>query len=66
MITLQETTAKFNNNLLVSHTGRRLSSDYELVLVDKLMNVFILQSILKTLFRLKKTGATGNMIIIES
>ena len=35
MVTLQETTAKFNNNLHVSHTGGRLSSDSGLALVDE-------------------------------
>lgn len=38
MVTLQENTAKFNNNLHVSHTGGRLSSDSGLVLVDELMD----------------------------
>lgn len=40
MVTLQETAVKFNNNLHVSHTGGRLSSDSGLVLVDELMNAF--------------------------
>lgn len=40
MVTLQETEAKFNKNLHVSHTGGRLSSDSGLVLVDELMDVF--------------------------
>src|SRR5699024_8170663 len=39
MVTLQESTAKFNNNLHVSHTGGRLSSDSGLVLVDEFMDV---------------------------
>lgn len=33
MITLQENTVKFNNNLIVSHDGGRLSSDSGLVLI---------------------------------
>ena len=40
MITLQENTVKFNNNLIVSHDGGRLSSDSGLVLVDELMDAF--------------------------
>ena len=38
MVTLQESAVKFNNNLHVSHTGGRLSSDSGLVLVDELMD----------------------------
>ena len=33
-------TIKFNNNLIVSHDGGRLSSDSGLVLVDELMDAF--------------------------
>lgn len=40
MATLQEKTAKFNNDLLISHDGGRLSSDSGLVLVDELMDAF--------------------------
>lgn len=40
MVTLQETTVKFNNNLYVSHTGGRLASDSGLALVDEFMNAF--------------------------
>ena len=40
MVTLQETTVKFNNNLYVSHTGGRLASDSGLALVDEFMNPF--------------------------
>ena len=40
MVTLQETAAKFNNDLHVSHTGGRLSSDSGLVLIDEMMDVF--------------------------
>ena len=40
MVTLQETTVKFNNNLYVSHTGGRLSSDSGLALVDEFMDAF--------------------------
>lgn len=38
MVTLQENAVKFNNNLIVSHDGGRLSSDSGLVLVDELMD----------------------------
>lgn len=38
MVTLQENAVKFNNNLHVSHTGGRLSSDSGLVLVNELMD----------------------------
>lgn len=40
MVTLQENAVKFNNNLIVSHEGGRLSSDSGLVLVDELMDAF--------------------------
>ncbi len=40
MNTLQENTVKFNNGLIVSHDGGRLSSDSGLVLVDELMAAF--------------------------
>ena len=40
MNTLQENTVKFNNDLIVSHDGGRLSSDSGLVLVDELMDAF--------------------------
>lgn len=40
MITLQENTVKFNNHLIVSHDGGRLSSDSGLVLIDELMDAF--------------------------
>ena len=40
MVTLQENTVKFNNNLIVSHDGGRLSSDSGLVLIDELMDAF--------------------------
>ena len=39
MVTLQENAVKFNNNLIVSHDGGRLSSDSGLVLIDELMDV---------------------------
>ena len=38
MVTLQENAVKFNNNLHVSHTGGRLSSDSGLVVVDEFMD----------------------------
>ena len=38
MVTLQENAVKFNNNLIVSHDGARLSSDSGLVLIDELMD----------------------------
>ena len=40
MVTLQENAVKFNNHLIVSHDGGRLSSDSGLVLVDELMDAF--------------------------
>ena len=40
MVTLQENAVKFNNNLIVSHDGGRLSSDSGLVLIDELMDAF--------------------------
>lgn len=39
MVTLQENTVKFNNNLIVSHDGGQLSSDSGLVLIDELIDV---------------------------
>ena len=35
MVTLQENAVKFSNNLIVSHDGGRLSSDYGLVLIEQ-------------------------------
>lgn len=40
MNTLQDNGVKFNNNLIVSHAGGRLSSDSGLVLVDEFMDAF--------------------------
>ena len=40
MVTLQANAVKFNNNLIVSHDGGRLSSDSGLVLIDELMEAF--------------------------
>lgn len=40
MVTFTRTTAKFNNNLHVSHAGGRLSSDSGLALVDEFMDAF--------------------------
>ncbi|XJS10895.1 IS1380 family transposase [Aerococcaceae bacterium WGS1372] len=40
MVTLQKNAVKFNNNLIVSHDGGRLSSDSGLVLIDELMDAF--------------------------
>ena len=40
MVTLQENTIKFNNSLIVSHDGGRLSSDSGLTLMDELMDAF--------------------------
>lgn len=47
MVTLQETAVKFNNNLHVSHTGGRLSSDSGLLLVDELMDTFHFEDLIK-------------------
>ena len=47
MVTLQETAVKFNNNLHVSHTGGRLSSDSGLLLVDELMDAFHFEGLIK-------------------
>ena len=40
MVTLQENTVQFNNNLFVSHNGGQLSSDSGLALMDELMDAF--------------------------
>ena len=40
MVTLQEKVVKFNNHLIVSHDGGRLSNDSGLVLIDELMDAF--------------------------
>ena len=40
MVTLQEKVVKFNNHLIVSHDGGRLSNYSGLVLIDELMDVF--------------------------
>src|SRR5699024_9646480 len=40
MVTLQENTVQFNNNLFVSHNGGQLSSDSGLAIMDELMDAF--------------------------
>ncbi|WP_252237538.1 transposase, partial [Clostridium sp. ZBS17] len=40
MVTLQENAVKFNNDLIVSHDGGRLSTDSGLILIDELMDAF--------------------------
>ena len=54
MVTLQETAVKFNNNLHVSHTGGRLSSDSGLLLVDELMDAFHFEDLIKQLITFKE------------
>ena len=39
MVTLQKNAVKFNNNLIVSHDGGRLSSDSGLVLIDEFITI---------------------------
>ena len=54
MVTLQETAVKFNNNLHVSHTGGRLSSDSGFLLVDELMDAFHFEDLIKQLITFKE------------
>jgi hypothetical protein len=49
MVTLQDNEVKFNNDLIVSHTGGRLSSDSGLVLVDEFMDAFHFEDFSKEL-----------------
>lgn len=51
MVTLQENAVKFNNNLIVSHDGGRLSSDSGLVLIDELMDAFQFTQLSKKIVR---------------
>ena len=51
MVTLQENAVKFNNNLIVSHDGGRLSSDYGLILIDELMDAFQFTQLSKKIVR---------------
>ena len=51
MVTLQENAVKFNNNLIVSHDGGRLSSDSGLILIDKLMDAFQFTQLSKKIVR---------------
>ncbi|KEI50835.1 IS1380 family transposase [Lactobacillus salivarius] len=51
MVTLQENAVKFNNNLIVSHDGARLSSDSGLILIDELMDAFQFTQLSKKIVR---------------
>ena len=51
MVTLQENAVKFNNNLIVSHDGGRLSSDSGLILIDELMDAFQFTELSKKIVR---------------
>ena len=51
MVTLQENAVKFNNNLIVSHDGGRLSSDSGLILIDELMDAFQFTQLSKKIVR---------------
>lgn len=51
MVTLQENAVKFNNNLIVSHDGGRLSSDSSLILIDELMDAFQFTQLSKKIVR---------------
>ena len=53
MVTLQENTVKFNNNLIVSHDGGQLSSDSGLVLIDELMDVLEFNQLSEKIVKLK-------------
>ena len=51
MVTVQENAVKFNNNLIVSHDGGRLSSDSGLILIDELMDAFQFTQLSKKIVR---------------
>ena len=51
MVTLQENAVKFNNNLIISHDGGRLSSDSGLILIDELMDAFQFTQLSKKIVR---------------
>ena len=51
MVTLQENAVKFNNNLIVSHDGGRLSSDSGLILIDELIDAFQFTQLSKKIVR---------------
>lgn len=65
MVTLQETAAKFNNDLHVSHTGGRLSSDFGLVLIDEMMDVFQFTQLAEKKLPFKTIENIGHIQIIN-
>ena len=54
IVTFQENTIKFNNSLIASHDGGRLSSDSGLLLVDELMDAFHFEDLIKQLITFKE------------
>lgn len=68
MITLHENQAKFNDNILVSHTGGHLSSDSGLVLVKEFMTAFQFSELAQNLLRIRDNRAYfthDNVSILE-
>lgn len=60
MITLHENQVKFNDNILVSHTGGHLSSDSGLVLIKELMNAFQFSELAQKFLHVRENRAYFN------
>ncbi|MFL2132197.1 transposase, partial [Ruoffia sp. FAM 20858] len=59
---------KFNSNIIISHTGGRLSSDSGLVLVKEVMDTFKFSDLAKSLLDIKDNRAYythDNLAILE-
>lgn len=68
MISLHKNQVKFNLNIIISHTGGRLSSDSGLVLVKEVMDTFKFSDLAKSLLDIKDNRAyytDDNLSILE-
>ena len=68
MISLHKNQVKFNSNIIISHTGGRLSSDSGLVLVKEVMDTFKFSDLAKSLLDIKDNRAYythDNLAILE-
>ena len=77
MVTLQENAVKFNDNLIVSHDGGRLSSDSGLVLIEQHLTHILpsFESELTCFFpslmynkfdiKIRSAGVTGSFLLLQ-
>ena len=81
MVTLQENAVKFNDNLIVSHDGGRLSSDSGLVLIEQHLTHILpsfeseltcffflpLPSLMYNKFdiKIRSAGVTGSFLLLQ-